>query len=221
MAVDQILGRRRGLPSIPWLVMVAGATVVGFASARYLLGGAAMAPLPLKPNLLDHPAAFYVHIAAASVALLIGPYQFLKRFRVRGAKVHRAMGCVYAGAVAIGGAAAFVIAPGSNGGPVAAAGFLTLAVLWWSTTGAAVAAILRGDRVAHRRWMYRSYALTLAGVTLRPLPARCDSRAVRVHRRLCRHRLAVLGPQSGGRRSAVCPLVRRADPRLTPSEFRF
>jgi uncharacterized membrane protein YozB (DUF420 family) len=30
-----------------------------------------------------------------------------------------------------------------------------------------VFAITRGDRAAHRRWMYRSYALTFAGVTLR------------------------------------------------------
>ena len=108
-----------------------------------------------------------MHIGAASVALLIGPWQFLSRPRAKGATLHRAMGRVYAAAVAVGGAAALVMAPGSNGGPVAVAAFVTLAALWWFTTGSAVAAILRGDRAAHRRWMYRSYALTFAGVTLR------------------------------------------------------
>jgi uncharacterized membrane protein len=157
----------RPLPTFGWWLMVAGATAVGLASARYVAGGATMAPPPLKPNFLDHPAGFYVHIGAASVALLIGPYQFLARPRRSGARFHRAMGFIYATAVAIGGAAAFTIAPTSNGGPIAAAGFLTLAALWWLTTGAAVAAILRGDRASHGRWMYRSYALTLAGVALR------------------------------------------------------
>lgn len=153
--------------SFLWLIMVIGASGVGLASARYLAGGALMIPPPLKPNFLDHPAVFYVHIAAASVALLIGPHQFLARPRARGAALHRSLGKAYVGAVVIGGVAAFIIAPGSNGGPPAAAGFIALASLWWLTTAAAVRAILRGDRAAHRRWIYRSYALTLAGVTLR------------------------------------------------------
>ena len=167
MTVAATIARKRPAPSLSWLLMVVGATGVGLISARYLAGGAAMIPPPLKPNFLDHPIGSYIHITAASVALLIGPYQFLARPRARGAAPHRALGKVYVGAVAVGGAAAVAIAPGSNGGPVAAAGFLTLAALWWLTTGAAVRAILRGDRVAHRRWMYRSYALTFAGVTLR------------------------------------------------------
>ena len=146
--------------------MVVAATLIGLASARYL-AGLSTAPPPLKPNMLRHPLGFYVHISAATIALLIGPYQFLSTPRRRGAALHRAMGVIYATVVAIGGAAALVVAPSSNGGPVAAAGFITLALLWWITTGAAVRAILRGDRAAHRRWMYRSYALTLAGVTLR------------------------------------------------------
>jgi uncharacterized membrane protein len=158
---------KRRSPPVAWLVMVLGATLIVLASTRYFFGAEAMIPPPLKPNLLDHPTGFYVHIAAASVALLIGPYQFLRRPRANGARLHRAIGVAYATAVAIGGAAAFVIAPGTNGGWVAAAGFITLAALWWLTTGAAVFAITRGDRAAHRRWMYRSYALTLAGVTLR------------------------------------------------------
>lgn len=155
------------LPSFAWLLMVVAASGVALASGRYLAGGALMIPPPLKPNFLDHPAAFYVHIAAASGALLIGPHQFLARPRARGATLHRSLGKAYVCAVVIGGAAAFAIAPGSNGGPAAAAGFIALAGLWWLTTGAAVRAIVRGDRAAHRRWMYRSYALTLAGVTLR------------------------------------------------------
>lgn len=150
-----------------WLVMVALAGLTSLASTRYFAGGAMMIPPPLKPNFLIHSAAFYVHIGAASTALVIGPWQFLSAFRRRHVRVHRAMGAIYVTACLIGALAAVPIAFGSNGGPLAAAGFLTLAGLWLITTGRALGAILKGDALSHRRWMTRSYALTLAGVTLR------------------------------------------------------
>jgi uncharacterized membrane protein len=147
--------------------MVTLASLVSLASMRYFAGGGMMIPPPLKPNFLGHPAAFYVHIGAASTALLIGPWQFLRGFRRSHVGIHRMMGGIYVGACFIGALAALPIAVGSNGGSVAAAGFLTLAILWLWTTGRAVLAILSGNVVAHRRWMVRSFALTLAGVTLR------------------------------------------------------
>ena len=150
-----------------WVVMLALASLVSLASMRYVAGGASMAPPPLKANFLDHPLAFYVHIAAASTALLVGPWQFLGRLRQTLPRLHRAMGKVYVSACFVGGSAAMVIAPGSNGGWVAAAGFLCLAALWLGTTGMAVFAIRAGRVEDHRRWMRRSFALTLAGVTLR------------------------------------------------------
>jgi uncharacterized membrane protein len=160
-ATTAIAGRGR------WLLIVALSSVVGLASTRYFAGGAMMIPPPLKPNFLSHSAAFYVHIAAASTALLLGPWQFLGALRRSHIAIHRITGMAYALACLIGGLAALPIAEGSNGGPVAAAGFLTLALLWLCSTGRAVLAIVTGDIPAHRRWMIRSFALTLAGVTLR------------------------------------------------------
>ena len=151
----------------PWWLMMALASATSLASARYLAGGETMIPPPLVPNFIDHPTAFYFHIGAASVALLLGPWQFLGSLRRAQPTLHRVMGMFYVAACFVGGAAAFPIALGSNGGPVAAAGFMTLAALWFVTTSSAVAAILSGNRDAHRRWMIRSFSLTLAGVTLR------------------------------------------------------
>lgn len=146
---------------------MAMATFVALASTRYLAGGALMTPPPLKANFFAHPLAFYVHITAASTALLIGPWQFVDRLRRKSPQLHRRLGTVYVVACLTGGLASMIMAPGSNGGWLSAAGFLTLAVLWLWTTGMALVAI-RARRVAdHRRWMRRSYALTLAGVTLR------------------------------------------------------
>lgn len=152
---------------VGWIAVVVLCCLVGLASMRYLAGGGLMAPPPLKPNFLAHPLAFYVHIGSATTALLIGPWQFLAKLRLTAPRVHRAMGAIYILACLTGGLAALVIAPGSNGGWVAASGFATLAILWLYTTGMALVAI-RGGRVdEHRLWMRRSFALTFAGVTLR------------------------------------------------------
>jgi len=158
-------------PTVParagWLLVVLLSSLIGMASMRYLAGGALMAPPPLKPNFLAHPLGFYVHIGAGTTALLIGPWQFLASLRRRAPGVHRVMGTIYVLACLAGGVAALLIAPGSNGGWVAASGFMTLAVLWLLTTGMAISAILDRRVADHRRWMRRSFALTLAGVTLR------------------------------------------------------
>jgi hypothetical protein len=50
---------------------------------------------------------------------------------------------------------------------VAGAGFAALALTWLTTTGLAIYEVLAGRIVSHRRWMIRSFALTLSAVTLR------------------------------------------------------
>lgn len=46
-------------------------------------------------------------------------------------------------------------------------GFGILAVLWFGTALQAYRLVLTGNIEAHRQWMIRNYALTLAAVTLR------------------------------------------------------
>ena len=77
------------------------------------------------------------------------------------------MGRVYVTAVVLGGLSGLALATVSQGGLPAHIGFGLLACLWIVTSGAAFAAIRKGDVAGHRRWMTRSFALTLAAVTLR------------------------------------------------------
>ncbi|MET0782158.1 MAG: DUF2306 domain-containing protein [Microbacterium sp.] len=112
-------------------------------------------------------AALYVHIAGGAVALIVGPFQFWRGLRSRIPRVHRWLGRVYLGGVALGGAAGLVIAPFSQAGWVGLFGFGTLAVLWLATGWRAYRAIRRRDIASHQAWMIRNYALTYAAVTLR------------------------------------------------------
>lgn len=66
-----------------------------------------------------------------------------------------------------GGTAGLVLAPGSTAGPIATAGFGSLAVIWIVVNLLGWRAAMQGRFVQHCRWMIRSWALTLAAVTLR------------------------------------------------------
>ena len=112
-------------------------------------------------------AAFYVHITAGGLALLLSPFQFVARLRERHPAVHRTTGRIALAAIVVGGCAGLLLAPHSLAGPIGTAGFGLLAVLWVAFAITAFRAIRLGDVATHRRWMVRTFALTYAAVTLR------------------------------------------------------
>jgi uncharacterized membrane protein len=124
------------------------------------------AHLPLTNPMFD-PWGLRVHVAASAFAMILGAFQFLKVLRQKAPVVHRWMGRAYILACVVGGVAGGAIALSSTAGPIAGWGFFLLAVLWVPFTLLAWTSAMRRDFVAHERWMIRSFALTLAAVTLR------------------------------------------------------
>ncbi|HUQ52990.1 MAG TPA: DUF2306 domain-containing protein [Gammaproteobacteria bacterium] len=108
-----------------------------------------------------------VHAAAAATALLVGPLQFRSQLRARRPKLHRVLGRVYVTGCVVGGATGLLLALGTTAGPVATAGFGSLAVVWLVATARAWRLAVRRVLAQHREWMVRSFALTFAAVTLR------------------------------------------------------
>lgn len=149
-----------------WAVMALPAVAI----AGYALWGMAF-PAARPPFMADlfarAPLLMVIHIGGGSAALILGAVQVNRRIRSRFLLLHRWLGAGYAVAVLLAGTAALALAPSSFGGTVTHLGFGGLGVCWIATTILAVRSILRLDIPAHRRWMYRSYALTLAAVTLR------------------------------------------------------
>lgn len=113
------------------------------------------------------PVALSAHLLGGLTALAIGPWQLNSRLRARALGRHRWLGRAYVIAVLVGGAGALGLAPLSQEGLVTHIGFGMLAVLWLFATLQAYLRIRAGDQVRHREWMIRSFALTLAAVTLR------------------------------------------------------
>jgi hypothetical protein len=151
--------------AIAWTVGAFLCASVALFSYRYLLQIGAVSPL-IAANLNRYPW-LVIHAAGAATALLIGPAQFLPTLRARYRRVHRWIGRTYAVGCLVGGAAGVMLALGTSAGPIAAAGFSILAVLWIASTALAWRYAFKRNFVAHRQWMIRSFALTFAAVTLR------------------------------------------------------
>ncbi|MER8184646.1 DUF2306 domain-containing protein [Kitasatospora sp. NPDC094015] len=165
--------RRRNRIGLPWVVFSALA-IAGLSTGPYLtatLARLAEQDTGLAAGYVHRPLpvqlAFYAHLAFATVALVTGPAQFSVRLRARAPRLHRVLGRCYLGCVAVGAAAALVLAPFNTAAVVGFFGFGALAVLWAYTGWRALAAIRGRDLPAHRAWMIRNFALTYAGVTLR------------------------------------------------------
>lgn len=108
------------------------------------------------------------HIFTATVALVLGPLQFLPKVRAR-RRLHRILGRTYLLAGVLPSALATIPVALWSGRLLTQVGLITAAVLWLVTGGLAYRAARRRDFAAHRAWMLRNYALTFLAVTSRVL----------------------------------------------------
>ena len=154
------------IQKVAWTTMTISALLVGIYAAVILI-------LPtFRPQFVINlfataPTAISLHLGGGIVAIITGAFQLNSRLRSKYLSAHRCLGRLYVLAVIIGGIAGFVLALNSFGGIVTHFGFGLMAVFWVAATLNAYRKIRKGNVVEHRAWMLRSYALTLAGVTLR------------------------------------------------------
>ena len=148
-----------------WGVVTFLSVGVAMFSYRYLPAIGPRIPQILG-NLFARPW-LDVHIAGAATALLLGPLNFLPWIPRKAPAVHRWIGRVYIVACLIGGGGGFVLAFGSTAGPVATAGFGSLAVCWILANVQGWRLATEGRYADHGAWMIRSFAMTFAAVTLR------------------------------------------------------
>jgi hypothetical protein len=112
--------------------------------------------------------AYYSHVLISGLILVAGFFQLFPSSSGKFPRVHRALGYFYVMGIL------FFAAPGALGmslfigrGPWVLSSFLLQSVLWFYFTAVAFREIRNGNIAAHKRWMWRSYALTFAAITLR------------------------------------------------------
>jgi uncharacterized membrane protein len=113
-----------------------------------------------------NPLGVYSHFIGAGFALLFGGLQVFTKV---GSSNHRLFGYGYCLAVAIGALGGCYLALNAYLGLVTGLGFFIADALWISATFMAVQRARAGRIRAHRRWIWRSMALTSAGISLRIL----------------------------------------------------
>lgn len=112
--------------------------------------------------------AFYAHIAAGPVALLLGLFLVADRARAWSPRWHRRLGRVQVAVVLLAVApSGLAMAPHAAAGPVAALGLATLAVLTATSAALGARAAMARRFADHRRWMWRCYLLLCSAVVLR------------------------------------------------------
>jgi uncharacterized membrane protein len=152
---------------IAWGFLVAGSLMTAFLASRYY----SLDPDTYFPRQRliydDKTLALIIHISGMMFALLAGPFQFLRKLRVRRPRLHRLLGKAYVGGALIGGLGGLYMAQYSASGTPSDLGFSYLAIAVLATTTIAFLRIVRGQVRSHREWMTRSFALIFAAVTLR------------------------------------------------------
>lgn len=114
-----------------------------------------------------HDWGFLAHVCGAMTALALGPFQFWTWLRGKHPGIHRKLGYLYFTGIFVGGIGGLVSAPTAWGGITAQMGFGLLALCWMASSARGLFLILKGRVDEHQVWMRLSFAITLAGVSLR------------------------------------------------------
>jgi len=119
-------------------------------------------------HLFHWKAAFYAHVFSSIFCLLAAFTQFAPIRTRTLALIHRWSGRAYVFIILLVAApSGVVLACYAEGGIIGRIGFLTLALLWFTTTAMGLIAIRKRKIQSHLEWMTRSYALVFSAITLR------------------------------------------------------
>ena len=112
---------------------------------------------------IDVPLHFFI----GGLSLVLAPIQLSSALRRRVPALHRFLGWLYSVSVLVGSITGFTLALNAQGGIPSRVSFIAMSLMWPLFTGLAIWCAIARDYAAHRRWMFRSVALTYSAVTLR------------------------------------------------------
>jgi hypothetical protein len=112
--------------------------------------------------------AYYSHIFVGGIVLVAGFFQFKESIRIRYTKIHRSIGYIYIfGILLFAAPGGMVMAFFIDRGPIVLVSFILQCTLWFHFTLMGFRKVLARQFDEHEKWIMRSYALTLAAITLR------------------------------------------------------
>lgn len=123
-----------------------------------------------QTEVIGHPEYlwfFYTHVYTSIFVLLAGFFAILrKNFGI--GNFHRSFGKIYIFLVLIFSAPSGIYMGWfANGGIFSKLFFILLGILWWISTFKAYQLVREKNFDLHKKWMWRSFALTISAITLR------------------------------------------------------
>lgn len=153
--------------------MVFFCLLLAYVTAKYLSFESDINFLLVKGELIFDSIwrpTFYIHVISGIFIIAIAPIQFIPFIRIKSIRLHKFLGKIYAyGILLLAGPTGIIMAFYAEGGTSSTIAFLIMGTLWMLTTFLAIKAIINKDIIGHQKWMYRSFALSTAAVTLRIL----------------------------------------------------
>ena len=112
--------------------------------------------------------AFYVHLLGGIISVFTGLILYFTKWIKPSSKLHKIIGKIYFISILFfAGPTGLYLGFYSEAGYVASIGFIGMSLAWMIPTFMMVYTITKGNIEGHYKWSIRSYAITLAGVTLR------------------------------------------------------
>lgn len=155
------------LPKIWWALFLVSLVVIIPFMFPYLTLDPANSRVTIFPGTVQYPL-LVAHIVSAFIALLTGFFQFVDRIRLKKPRIHRFLGRVYVYSVFISGllslASIFYAEDFMK-----ATSFLILSLAWLFTCWKGYRTAINRQYDEHRKWMIRSFGMTLVAVSARLL----------------------------------------------------
>ena len=112
--------------------------------------------------------AFFTHVYTSIFLMIFGAFQFSNYIQKKHIKLHRISGRLYVAILLLlSGPSGFIMSYYANGGFFAQVSFLLLSTFWMLFTFLSLYFILKKQVIQHQKFALRSFALTLAAISLR------------------------------------------------------
>ena len=112
--------------------------------------------------------AFFTHVYTSIFLMIFGAIQFSNYIQKKHIKLHQISGRLYVAILLLlSGPSGFIMSYYANGGLFAQISFLLLAAFWMLFTVLSLYFILKKQVIQHQKFAVRSFALTLAAISLR------------------------------------------------------
>jgi uncharacterized membrane protein YozB (DUF420 family) len=146
-----------------YLLAVVVLGFLAFSVPNYLTFDPANSRVPIQADVPWHYPLLVAHVLFATVAMVLCWFQIWPWFQRTYRAAHRRMGRIYVfGGVVPAGITALAVGVVSPFGPMNRVGNVLLGLLWLLCTAAGFRAARQRRFGDHRRWMIRSFALTMS-----------------------------------------------------------